>query len=57
MASDLVIQDVGAGGPRLLFVEPYLTASHAAFAQGLMKHLPARWTLLGLPGRHWRWRM
>ncbi|MBU4276020.1 MAG: DUF3524 domain-containing protein [Proteobacteria bacterium] len=57
MASDLVIQDVGSNGPRLLFVEPYLTASHAAFAQGLMKHLPARWTLLGLPGRHWRWRM
>lgn len=40
-----------------MFVEPYLTTSHAAFAQGLMKHVPARWTLLGLPGRHWRWRM
>ena len=53
----LVIQDVGSEGPRLLFVEPYLTASHAAFAQGLMHHAPARWTLLGLPGRHWRWRL
>ncbi|MCF8066593.1 MAG: DUF3524 domain-containing protein [Desulfarculaceae bacterium] len=57
MADDLIVQDVGAGGPRLLFVEPYLTASHAAFAQGLMKHVPARWSLLGLPGRHWRWRL
>ena len=57
MGSDLVTQDVGARGPRLLFVEPYLTASHAAFAQGLMEYVPARWTLVGLPGRHWRWRM
>ncbi|WP_449246049.1 tRNA-queuosine alpha-mannosyltransferase domain-containing protein [Desulfarculus baarsii] len=47
----------GQSGPRLLFVEPYLTASHRAFAQGLMAHVPARWTLLGLPGRHFRWRM
>ncbi|MCB2193320.1 MAG: DUF3524 domain-containing protein [Deltaproteobacteria bacterium] len=57
MGQDLLIQDVGSEGPRLLFVEPYLTASHAAFAQGLMTHVSARWTLLGLPGRHWRWRM
>ncbi len=57
MASDLLIQGVGSQGPRLLFVEPYLTASHAAFAQGLMAHVPARWTLLGLAGRHWRWRL
>jgi len=57
VANDLLIQDVGSSGPRLLFVEPYLTASHAAFAQGLMAHVPARWTLLGLPGRHWRWRL
>lgn len=57
MADDLLIQGVGSDGPRLLFIEPYLTASHAAFAQGLMRHVPARWTLLGLPGRHWRWRL
>ncbi|MBU4564297.1 MAG: DUF3524 domain-containing protein [Desulfarculus sp.] len=57
MGQDLLVQDVGSTGPRLLFVEPYLTASHAAFAQGLMRYVPARWTLLGLPGRHWRWRM
>lgn len=57
MAEDLVIQGVGSSGPRLLLVEPYLTASHAAFAQGLMSHVPARWTLLGLPGRYWRWRL
>ena len=57
MASELTIERAGSSGPRLLFVEPYLTASHAAFAQGLMAHAPGRWTLLGLPGRHWRWRM
>jgi glycosyltransferase involved in cell wall biosynthesis len=57
VALDLIKQDAGSGGPRLLLVEPYLTASHAAFAQGLMRHVPARWSLLGLPGRHWRWRM
>jgi len=54
---DLTITRAGSSGPRLLFVEPYLTASHAAFMQGLMAQVPARWTALGLPGRHWRWRM
>ena len=57
MGSELSILRAGSSGPRLLLVEPYLTASHAAFAQGLMAHVAARWTLLGLPGRHWRWRM
>ncbi|MCF8034458.1 MAG: DUF3524 domain-containing protein [Desulfarculaceae bacterium] len=57
MASELTILRAGSSGPRLLFVDPYLTASHAAFMQGLLKHVPARWTALGLPGRHWRWRM
>ncbi|MCB2227488.1 MAG: DUF3524 domain-containing protein [Desulfarculaceae bacterium] len=57
MAADLTILRAGSQGPRLLFVEPYLTASHAAFMRGLMAHAPARWSALGLPGRHWRWRM
>ncbi|MEW5913800.1 MAG: DUF3524 domain-containing protein [Thermodesulfobacteriota bacterium] len=57
MAKDLIIQRAGHQGPRFLFVEPYLTASHQAFMQGLLAHAPARWTALGLPGRHWRWRM
>jgi glycosyltransferase involved in cell wall biosynthesis len=54
---DLIIQRAGADGPRLLFVEPYLTPSHAAFMQGLTRQVPARWTCLGLAGRYWRWRM
>ncbi len=57
MATELTILRAGSSGPRLLFIEPYLTASHAAFMRGLMAHAPARWTGLGLPGRHWRWRM
>jgi glycosyltransferase involved in cell wall biosynthesis len=47
----------GDTGPRLLLVEPYLNDSHNCLAQGLMEHIPARWTLLALPGRFFRWRM
>ena len=54
---DLIIARAGEHGPRFLLVEPYLTSSHEALAHGLMKHIPARWTLLGLSGRHFRWRM
>ncbi len=54
---DLIVESAGAGGPRLLLVEPYLTASHRAFMDGLIKHVPARWTSVGLAGRYWRWRM
>jgi len=57
VGQELTILRAGSSGPRLLFIEPYLTASHAAFMRGLVAHLPARWTGLGLPGRHWRWRM
>jgi len=57
VARDLIIERAGGQGPRLLFVEPYLTASHQAFMHGLMEQVPAHWTALGLPGRHWRWRM
>ena len=54
---ELIREDYGDSGPRLLFIEPYLNHSHAAFARGLMSHVPGRWTLLGLPGRYFRWRM
>lgn len=47
----------GDTGPRLLFVDPYLTASHRALMEGLLAHIPARWTALTLPGRNFRWRM
>ena len=57
MADILHIARSGDSGPRLLFIEPYMTHSHRAFAQGLMAHVPGRWTLLGLPGRNFRWRM
>lgn len=58
MASqDLIIQRRGEEGPRYLFIEPYLNGSHRALAQALMQGVPGRWTLLGLPGRFFRWRM
>lgn len=57
MADILHIARSGDSGPRLLFIEPYLTHSHRAFAEGLMAHVPGRWTMLGLPGRNFRWRM
>lgn len=47
----------GDSGPRLLFLDPYLTASHRALMDGLLAHVPGRWTALTLPGRHFRWRM
>lgn len=55
--SDLICRRSGERGPRLLFIEPYLADSHAALARGLMDRIPARWTLLGLKGRFFRWRM
>ncbi len=57
MADILHIARSGHSGPRLLFIEPYMTHSHQAFAQELVAHVPGRWTLLGLPGRNFRWRM
>jgi glycosyltransferase involved in cell wall biosynthesis len=56
-SSDLTKKTSGDRGPRLLFIEPYLTSSHRALAEGLLRHVPARWTLLGMPGRNFRWRM
>ena len=55
--ADLICRRAGERGPRLLFIEPYLADSHAALAQGLMDRVAARWTLLGLKGRFFRWRM
>ncbi len=55
--ADFIVQRIGDDGPRYLFIEPYLNGSHRALAQALMQGLPGRWTLLGLPGRFFRWRM
>jgi len=41
----------------VLLVEPYYTGSHAAWADGYAAHSRHRVTVLGLPGRFWKWRM
>lgn len=56
-AGELSIQRQGEAGPRLLIIEPYANASHRALVAGLLARLPARWTALTLPGRHFRWRL
>ena len=47
----------GHDGPRLLFLEPYLAASHKALISGLTRHVRARWQIWAMPGRFFRWRM
>ncbi|CAO0822502.1 hypothetical protein DFAR_3100007 [Desulfarculales bacterium] len=54
---DSTLARAGDSGPRLLFVEPYANASHRALLEGLLGHVPARWTALTLPRRHFRWRL
>lgn len=44
-------------GMRILYVEPFESGSHASFTRVLTQGLDAQWTLLTLPGRHWKWRM
>lgn len=44
-------------GMRILYVEPFESGSHATFTRALTQGVPARWTALTLPGRHWKWRM
>jgi hypothetical protein len=41
----------------ILLLEPYLTGSHAAWAQGYAAHSRHDVTTLSLPGRFWKWRM
>ncbi|MBN1770419.1 MAG: DUF3524 domain-containing protein [Deltaproteobacteria bacterium] len=41
----------------MLYLEPYDAGSHAAFTRILTGGLEADWTVLTLPGRHWKWRM
>lgn len=41
----------------ILLLEPYLTGSHAAWAQQYAACSRHRVEVLGLPGRHWKWRM
>jgi glycosyltransferase involved in cell wall biosynthesis len=42
---------------RILYIEPWDAGSHAAFTRTLTRGVEAEWTVLTLPGRHWKWRM
>lgn len=42
---------------RVLLIEPYLTGSHRAWAEGYRAHSAHDIDILGLPGRFWKWRM
>ena len=42
---------------RILYLEPFDGGSHAAFTRTLTGGLDYDWTVLTLPGRHWKWRM
>ena len=42
---------------KIVVIEPFYTGSHKKWIEGMQKHLPAEFTILSLPGRHWKWRM
>lgn len=42
---------------KILLVEPFLGGSHKTWAESLQKHSKHDIQILGLPGRHWKWRM
>ncbi|MEM7455288.1 MAG: DUF3524 domain-containing protein [Planctomycetota bacterium] len=42
---------------KVLAIEPYYTGSHRAFIDGWIENSGHDWTLLTLPGYHWKWRM
>jgi glycosyltransferase involved in cell wall biosynthesis len=42
---------------KVLIVEPYLTGSHAAWAEEYAARSRHEVGILGLPGRYWKWRM
>ncbi|MEE2787937.1 MAG: DUF3524 domain-containing protein [Myxococcota bacterium] len=41
---------------KLLYVEPFDGGSHGQFTRTLTEQVSADWTVLTLPGRHWKWR-
>ena len=41
----------------IILLEPYLTGSHAAWVREYAAHSRHRVRILGLEGRHWKWRM
>lgn len=42
---------------KILLLEPYMTDSHRAWAEGLQEHSSYEIEILGLPGVQWKWRM
>ena len=42
---------------RILLIEPYYGGSHKQFLDGMIKHIPADFTLWSLPARKWKMRM
>jgi glycosyltransferase involved in cell wall biosynthesis len=42
---------------RVWALEPFYGGSHGSFLDGLVRHSSHDFTLLTLPGRHWKWRM
>ncbi|MEM9990680.1 MAG: DUF3524 domain-containing protein [Bacteroidota bacterium] len=42
---------------KIVLIEPFYTASHRQWADGLKKYSRHQITLLTLPGRYWKWRM
>jgi len=42
---------------KIAIVEPFYTDSHKQWIDGLVQFVPHQYTLLTLPGRHWKWRM
>ncbi|MCZ7662413.1 MAG: DUF3524 domain-containing protein [Thermoleophilia bacterium] len=46
-----------AEGLRVWALEAYLGGSHAHFLSGFRQHSSHQVSVLGLPGRHWKWRM
>jgi glycosyltransferase involved in cell wall biosynthesis len=41
----------------ILIVEPFLTGSHKSWAEEYARHSSHKVDILGLEGRHWKWRM
>jgi glycosyltransferase involved in cell wall biosynthesis len=42
---------------RVLYLEPFNGGSHERFTKRLTATPQVQWTVLTLPGRHWKWRM
>lgn len=60
LASSAPSSPVLSGGPRplrVLALEPYDGGSHRAFLRGWRAASRHRFTILGLPPHHWKWRM